>query len=600
MTGPLRLLSPLARAGWIGGAATTVVLATAQPIAYHVGVYGADNRPISVAGMVVITVGRTVVAIGGLAAWARRPDSRVGMVLVLWALVSLSSGIGLREHGALLVWSYLSIFVSRALFAWALLTYPDGRTETRCERRFLQGLIAGSLCWLGYVLVTPATELDSSCRTAICPRNPLLLYESTQASLIFWAGQQAISGILAASLLVLLIRRYRRMPPSRRRANAPVLWAATGPIIVFLVKIVLDVTQTQEPSLRSALYWADHATVYWVPIAMIVGLLASRLARADITALLLKLQSASVDELQPSLAAVLGDPRAQIAISVPDPAGGATPGHVDSSGQRLTLPTELASDRIYTDIGDGILLLHHPAACTEDPHLFDAAIAAARLALDNVQLTAQVRAQLAEVKKSRERLVRAGDEERRRLERDLHDGAQQRLIGLGMSLQAVRAAVDDDSPVARMLDEATDQLRHSLIELRDLARGLRPALLAERGLAVAVQTLLHHVPVPTTLVADLPTRPDRAVETAAFFVVAEALQNITRHAPDARATITLSAHDDRLTVTVSDDGPGGADARIGTGLRGIADRVAAVGGHMSISDGDRHGTTITADLPLCR
>src|SRR5690349_20751044 len=134
MTGPLRLLTPWARAGWIAGAACTVMLAAAQPIAYRLGFYGADNRPAFLAGLVVITVGRTLVAAGGLAAWARRPDSRVGIVLVVWALVILSSGIGLRESGILLVWPYLTMIISRMLFAWALLTYPHGRAETRWER----------------------------------------------------------------------------------------------------------------------------------------------------------------------------------------------------------------------------------------------------------------------------------------------------------------------------------------------------------------------------------------------------------------------------------------------------------------------------------
>ncbi len=591
IVGRLGALSPWARAGWIAGAAGTVVLAAAQPIAYHLGVYGSDNRPVTVAGLAVITAGRTAAAIGGLAAWARRPDSRIGAVLVLWALLSLSSGIGVHVSGALLAWTNLSTVLTRVLIAYVLLTYPDGRPETRPERLFLRWILAVPVIRLGFILVTPPPGLDSSCATVHCPGNPLLLVGSAAASQALLRVQYAAAAAGALCLLVLLTHRFRRTPPSRRRATRPVLWAATALIVVYLIKIVLDATHTTDPAARWALYWTDHLTIFWLPLAMIAGLLASRLARADVAALLITLRSAPVDELQPGLAQVLGDPHAQIAIPVTEPA----PGYVDPNGRPVHLPADPAA---RTAIGDGILLLHHPTTRTEDPHLFDAAVAAAGLTLDNVRLAAQVRAQLAEVNASRERILRAGDEERRRLERDLHDGAQQRLIGLGMALRSARESLDDHSPAARLVDDATDQLRHSLTELRDLARGLRPALLTERGLATAVQSLLLHVPVPATLTADLSTRPDPAVETAAFFVIAEALQNITRHAPAAHATITLRVHDNLLRVTVADDGPGGADDRAGTGLRGITDRVAATGGRLTITSDPGRGTSITAELPM--
>ncbi|MEV0569781.1 histidine kinase [Dactylosporangium sp. NPDC050588] len=588
----LSRLAPSARAAWITGAAATVALAAAQPVTFHLGLYGADNRPVTVTSLTVITAGRTVVAVGGLVAWARRPDSATGPLLVAWTLVSLSAGLGLHASGALLVWSYLSGIISRVVYAYALLTYPDGRPETVGERRYLRAIAAAPLLWLGYAAVTPSAGIDAvTCRRTGCPANPLLLHESATASRAFWAAQFVAALTAAVWLLALLFRRYRRMSASRRRASAPVLWAAAAPVVVFMTGVLLDTWKAP----TGWLYWADHLTIYTVPLAMIVGLLASRLARADVAALLVRLRSAPVDDLRPGLAQLLGDSDVQIAIPL---STGDDARFVDPAGRPVTVPA--APGLARTDIGGGVLLLHHPTTRTEDPALFDAAVAAARLTLDNVRLAAQVRAQLAEVDASRERLVRTGDEERRRLERDLHDGAQQRLIGLGMALRSARDAVEDTSPAAALLDDATDQLRQSLTELRDLARGLRPALLAERGLVTAVQTLLLTVPARVTLTGDLPGRPDPATETAAFFVVAEALQNLTRHAPDADATVTLHAAAGRLTVTVTDDGPGGADPRRGTGLRGIADRVAAAGGHLDVTSVPGHGTTINADLPMHR
>jgi signal transduction histidine kinase len=193
--------------------------------------------------------------------------------------------------------------------------------------------------------------------------------------------------------------------------------------------------------------------------------------------------------------------------------------------------------------------------------------------------------------------VHAADEERGRIERDLHDGAQQQLIGVGMALESARLSVPEGSPAAQMLDEASDQLRASIAELRALARGLRPALLTERGLGVALHELRRRVPVPVSLTVEVAGRLDLAVETAAYFVVAEALQNATRHAPGARVEVHLRHQEGNLLIDVSDNGPGGADQRNGSGLRGLADRVAAIGGRLTVESRPGQGTTVSAHLP---
>ena len=208
-----------------------------------------------------------------------------------------------------------------------------------------------------------------------------------------------------------------------------------------------------------------------------------------------------------------------------------------------------------------------------------------------------MRAQLAEVSRSRARLVSAAYEERRRLERDLHDGAQQSLLGVGMSLQMARREVPADGAAARLLDEATAQLQSSLGELRALARGLKPAMLTERGLAAALAELARRMPVPVDLEVRPMPRPAAAVELTAYYVVAEALQNVAKHAQANGATVALRGDGDLLRLVVTDDGVGGADALSGTGLRGLADRVAAMNGRLRVDSPPGGGTRIHVDLP---
>jgi signal transduction histidine kinase len=211
------------------------------------------------------------------------------------------------------------------------------------------------------------------------------------------------------------------------------------------------------------------------------------------------------------------------------------------------------------------------------------------------QLDAELRARLEELRASRARLVEAGDAERRRLERDLHDGAQSRLVGLSMLLRSVRGRTEGE--VAELLDRAQEELQTSLAELRELARGIHPAVLSERGLEPALQALATRAPVPVTVQADAQRLPER-VETAAYFVVSEALANVAKYAQATQAAVVVRRSNGRVTVEVSDDGVGGADAARGSGLRGLADRVAALDGSLSLESPAGHGTRVHAEIPV--
>jgi signal transduction histidine kinase len=212
----------------------------------------------------------------------------------------------------------------------------------------------------------------------------------------------------------------------------------------------------------------------------------------------------------------------------------------------------------------------------------------------------ELRELAAELQASRIRLVEATDEARRRLERDLHDGAQQRFVAASMLLgMAMRTAEAGElAGLPEQLGRVRDELQAGLSELRELARGIHPTLLGEHGLRPAVDALVARSPVPVTVRGDLPERPAPSVEAALYFVVAEALTNVAKYAGADRATVTLSCADDHAQVEVRDDGRGGAEPARGSGLRGLVDRLGALGGHLHVQSERGAGTTVHAVVPL--
>jgi signal transduction histidine kinase len=223
------------------------------------------------------------------------------------------------------------------------------------------------------------------------------------------------------------------------------------------------------------------------------------------------------------------------------------------------------------------------------------------MAVENERLREQLEARLREVEASRARIVEATDEERRRVERDLHDGAQQRLLTLSLALKMARAQATSgaDGELQRTLEEADTQLKRALAEIRELARGIHPAILSRSGLAAALRSLAERSPVPVEI-REAPTdRYPASVEATIYFVVSEALANVGKHARASRAVVSVDGVGDVLRVEIRDDGVGGADPRAGSGLRGLGDRVAAVGGRLRVESPLSVGTVVHADVP-CR
>jgi signal transduction histidine kinase len=239
----------------------------------------------------------------------------------------------------------------------------------------------------------------------------------------------------------------------------------------------------------------------------------------------------------------------------------------------------------------------HDVALDTSPELVHAAAAASSLAIDNERLKADLRARLEELRVSRLRIVEAADAARRRIERDLHDGAQQQLVSLSLQLRVLKARLKTQPELAGLVDELSAQLAQALEELRELARGIHPAVLTDHGLGPAIAALSERVPI--TVEPDLETdgRLPAPVEAAAYFVVAEALTNVVKYAQASTVRVRIERIDEELLVAVSDDGVGGAAIGAGSGLRGLQDRVAAVGGELAIHSPRGRGTRLEARLP---
>jgi signal transduction histidine kinase len=389
--------------------------------------------------------------------------------------------------------------------------------------------------------------------------------------------------------------RWRRATPAERRDLAPLWLAVCIYVLVGLMGAFASPDTTGQPF--AYLVWELQSVLQiGLPVVFVWGLLSARLARSAVGDLVMELdRPLPPGELRACLARTLGDPSLEVLY--------AREGHdgwVDAGGQPGSLPEPAGGPRARTVTvveRDGqplAALIHDPAL---DQGLVRAAAAAAGMTIENERLQAEVRAQLEEVRASRQRIVAATDAERRRVERNLHDGAQQRMATLALELAMLRDRAAGDPAMAASLDQAAAELKQAIAELRELARGIHPAILTEEGLPAAVEALADRSALPVQVRADFDARLPGPIEATAYFVVAESLANVTKHARASGARVELSQCDGTLQVAVTDDGIGGADAARGSGLRGLEDRVAAVRGSFRVETPPGGGTRVLAEIP---
>ena len=397
--------------------------------------------------------------------------------------------------------------------------------------------------------------------------------------------QEIAALALAAAVLVLTVQRLLALQGLRRRAHAPLLLAAaaSAATAVGLLSWLLAADTSS-----SALNTIARVVAISLPIGVVWGIAWSRLHRPLASELVVDLSTEAAD-MRMRLARTLGDPTLELAYRLDDGR------YVDATGQGVELPGD--DDRAVTALASGgkeIAVLVHDPALLDEPGLVESVRATAGLVLENERLAAQVRSQLVEVRASRARIVAAGDAERRRIERNLHDGAQQRLVALSVALGLEATRADDGA--AGAFSRAQDEIEQAIAELRELARGIHPTLLRDEGLEAAVASLARRTPVPVIVRSSVAVPIPDSVALAAYFVVAEALVNVAKHASATEASVVL-AHDGALSVTVHDNGIGGARLEPGAGLAGLRDRLDALDATLAIESPPRGGTIVRAEFP---
>ena len=471
-----------------------------------------------------------------------------------------------------------------AVLGHLLLAFPSGRLEGRLSRAII---VAAYLDTIAVNAAAVLFEPDSD-----GARNLARLDDNGALADALGNTARGIGVALLLTGLALLADRWRSATPPRRRAVAPVLWCGAAAAALGALRLLNDALG--RPLGRVELVF--FVLLATVPLALQLGLLRSRLARGAVAELVVELgQMRAPQKLRDALARALHDPSLTLAYWLPGQRR-----YVGLEGHPVEVPRDGGSvaTTVVEREGRRVAALVHDASLRDDPELVEAVCAAAGLALDNERLQAELRAHLDELRASRVRIVEAADAERRRLERDLHDGTQQRLVSVSIGLGLAESKIGSDPEAARrILEETRTMLGAALHELRELSQGIHPALLTERGLGPALQELAYVAPVSIELAVPLEERLPEPVETAAYYFVAEALANVAKYASATSASVSVVRRNGRAVVEVSDDGVGGADPARGSGLRGLADRVEALGGALVVESPAGAGTRLHAEIP---
>jgi signal transduction histidine kinase len=542
------VLAPAAGAAGVAFAAAMIAVSRG----YDHGSLAAYDR--SVADFVAAAAPGLAFLAAGLAAWWRRPENRVGWLMVAAGTAWYASSLQFTSSPPLDALGYWLAYLAPVIVSHLSLAYPDGTLRRRSERwavgasyavyLTLQGLRYAVEGWCNHAGVPG--RVGTNCGGALLPGLVSLDALAFDALFTFW-----------------LLRRWWAASRPTRRLHAPV-WLGFSLLSALLVANVFGSLLRLASGVQLALLLGYGLCLVGLPFAFLSGLLRARLARHRVTDLVVRLDGAAGPaRLRELLADALCDPGLVLGLW-----SDAAAAYVDAAGRPLpAADTGPGPGVTFVErSGRPLAVLVHDPSLDEQRALVEATVAAARLALDNA------------------RLAEAALHERRRIERDLHDGLQHRLLRLSW--------MADRTGVAELAHDARD----AYVRLRELARGIHPAILTERGLAAAVEEHVLQVGVP--VLVDLPgARCPAAVEAAAFFTVAEALTNAVKHAAAGRVTVRGRLEDGRLTVEVADDGGGGADPARGTGLGGLQERAAALGGRLTVHSAPGLGTAVVLELP---
>ena len=475
------------------------------------------------------------------------------------------------------------------LAGWAMFRYPHLPSEVRRDRRFfiiifawfaigeLTFIVVSRPTWNGFPAAAWWPTMD--------PDHPLF----TAVSRIVPLGGIAF----AVVYMGLWLRRWRNSHGIARRLATPIAIASSVVCAATIVELIVTIMSASSRELDT-IYTIEAYLQLGVPVAFVISVMRRRFARTRIVGLLLRLQGpARLPSVTSALRSVFEDPHLEIInrTAALQPAAGMASQAAqlpDGSGDRLHLPIRSSS-------GEQLAVVLADPSLSPNDDFVQAALTASSFALENAQLEQALRAQLQELRESRLRIIQAGVAERRRLERDLHDGAQQQLLGLKIMLATAEADIDDSATRA-VVSRIRAELGNVLDELRDLAHGIHPAVLSQVGLALAVQSLADRYTTPVQV--DLPAgRLLESAELTAYFVIAESITNAIKHADADEIMVTGTLADGLLRIEIADDGKGDACASAGTGIRGLIDRVRGVGGDLVLDSPAGHGTRIKVRIP---
>jgi signal transduction histidine kinase len=549
------------------------------------------------AGVAELAAGWALIG-AGLYVWWGRGEGRSGFLLALagmaWFVAEWDNpGIGI---GVAFTIGLAASALPPALVAHAVLAYPFGRLSSRLEHLAIGLAYADTVLILG---LFPALFFDPSRQgCSLCPPNLLLLDSRPDLfdALNLWGVWLGL--VWTSGIAVLCIWRLARSSAPLRRLTAPVLVGGTA----YLLLVLLDLFHSLARGLLSTdqlefrLWLGQVAALCAIGLGVAWSWLLRQRTRSVMASLVVELgESAPPGGLREVLARSLGDPDLKIVYPLRDPER-----LVDAMGTPVA-PVEHVGRAVTPLVrhGQTVAMLFHRPGLLDDPAVVDEVVAATRLALENDRLQAEVLAQLEDLRASRARIVATGDAERRRLERDLHDGAQQRLVGLSLALRLAhtKLGTHPDPGLLALIDRTEHALRIAVDELRELAHGIYPAVLTDEGLSAAVEALAYRVSIPIEIVEMPEERFPSAVETAAYFLIAEVTGSIASLAGASGATVDVRRDGGRLVIEVTNDGVGVDDRDFESGFTDLADRIGALEGKLRVLYGAAGALTLQAEIP---
>jgi signal transduction histidine kinase len=521
----------------------------------------------------------------GLVAWWRRPG-RFGPLMIVAGFAIFVPSLSWSNVPGLYTIGITFDLVPAVLFMHVFLAFPSGRLEWWIERALV---VAGYLTAFGLQLIGMTLG-------AFGPDNLLAVVSEPDAAETLQRVQLVVLAAVAlAGIGILFVHRRSGGRPLRRSAALLVDSFALGLAMIAFLFLSAAFGLVEGDLAFETIRRATFFVIGLAPLAFLAGLLQARFLRSGVGELFIELRANPAPaDLRDALARALRDPSLSLAYWLPD-----FDAYTDLDGRPVNLPSgdDHRAVTLVERHRTPVAALIHDPSLRDERELLDSVAAAAGITLENARLHAELSARVEELAGSRARVIQAGQRERQRLERNLHDGAQQRLVALSLELSLLHEQLDGDAVASMRIDQARSQIAISLGELRDVARGIHPAVVSGHGLAVALEELATNAPVPVRLTVDIEERLPESIEVAAYYVVCESLANVGKHARATLATIGVVRENGRVVVEVVDDGIGGADTERGSGLRGLADRVEALGGRLQVWTPGGVGTRVRAEMP---